>query len=214
MMDNNLGIMNPDFMVSTLDGSGESANEIDSLRAREMYKLSKTEREDVLHDLHGVSDVPCEKSHQEAMGILESCISEAVQEAGLSAEAYRQALRIDPSYISNTDFRMSFLRADGFDAKQAARRMIRFFDEKLKLFGPDLLCKNVTLSDLKEADLEILRSGQFQILSETDQAGRRILCNVRAYENINHPFNTVSRIPRLCLPCEAKLKSRECSAFF
>ena len=40
------------------------------------------------------------------------------------------------SYVTSYKFRLMFLRAELFEAKKAARRIISFLEEKLSLFGP------------------------------------------------------------------------------
>ncbi|KAL3919718.1 MAG: hypothetical protein SGILL_003614 [Bacillariaceae sp.] len=68
-----------------------------------------------------------------------------------------------------------FLRATEGDCKKAAKRLVRHFATKRRLFGDEKLVKDITLSDLDEHDMESLESGGFQVLAERDLAGRSVL---------------------------------------
>ena len=68
-----------------------------------------------------------------------------------------------------------FLRADRYDPREAAERMIRFLDLKKELFGTQKLVKEITLDDFDEDDMETLRSGYMQVPPYKDMAGRTIL---------------------------------------
>jgi hypothetical protein len=89
--------------------------------------------------------------------------------------AYRLAHSINPSYTSDAKFRLQFLRAERFHVKNAARRMVRYFREKLDLFGPEKIGKaRITLDDLSEEDKVALASGYMQWLPDRDRSGRLI----------------------------------------
>jgi hypothetical protein len=62
-----------------------------------------------------------------------------------------------------------------FNARLAAGRMVRFFEEKKKLFGPDKLTKEIKLRDLDEEDRKFLDRGFCQIAPLRDRAGRHII---------------------------------------
>ena len=67
-----------------------------------------------------------------------------------------------------------FLRADEFDSKKAAKRLVNFMEAKKKHFGEQTLTRSLYLSDLDQDDREALKSGVMQILSVRDRAGRAI----------------------------------------
>jgi hypothetical protein len=75
-------------------------------------------------------------------------------------------------YVENKAFRLMFLRAENFDSQLAAKRMLRFFEEKLELFGRAKLCKDITLRDLSIEDTQCLINGHQQILPTRDSSGR------------------------------------------
>jgi hypothetical protein len=89
--------------------------------------------------------------------------------------AYDMAIAIQEDYVRDPKLRLMFLRADRFDPELAAKRLIRFLDWKLKLFGRDKLCQwHITIEDLDDDARFILESGIFQILPSRDSRGRMI----------------------------------------
>mmetsp|Transcript_87484 Transcript_87484/g.131231 ORF Transcript_87484/g.131231 Transcript_87484/m.131231 type:complete len:468 (+) Transcript_87484:35-1438(+) len=143
----------------------------DALFAQELNKLSMKERDEVLHDVHGVSDVMDEEP-----AFVEKCFRELQVELLKikSKPAYDQALLHNEAYVKDEKFMLMFLRAEGFDPKSAAARTVSFFEAKLQLFGPELLARDVKVSDLDEDDVRCLESGYAQILPGRDRAGRAI----------------------------------------
>jgi hypothetical protein len=148
------------------------ADETDAILAKELTQLSMSEREEVLADLHGVADVVDEVPEmvEKAFAELEVEINK-IKKRG----AYEKALFLDPEYVHNRDFRIKFLRADRFDAKQAAKRMVNHFDCKLELFGYERLARDITFEDLREEDRQDLLQGGYWALKNHDRAGRRIV---------------------------------------
>ena len=65
--------------------------------------------------------------------------------------AFEQAQRMNQRYTDNPEFRLMFLRADNFEIENAALRIVRHFESKLELFGPDKLARDITLDDLTAA---------------------------------------------------------------
>ena len=89
-------------------------------------------------------------------------------------DAILEALRHSSHYVRNPSFLRMFLRADKFDSKLAAQRMINFFREKRRLFGSHTLGRDITLSDMDDDDMTMLQSGYTQILPLRDRAGRAV----------------------------------------
>ena len=146
--------------------------EVDAFLAKEMNQMSIQERDRVLYDIHGVSEVITETPD-----LIEERLFELEVELHkiFPKPAYDQAMYSDPDYVLDTKFRLMFLRADLFDAKKAAARMVRYFRDKQNLFGNELLGKEIQLKDLNEFDRESLESGCSQFLPVRDMAGRTIL---------------------------------------
>lgn len=75
--------------------------------------------------------------------------------------------------VCKNEFRLLFLRADLFNSKLAATRFVKFFALKLKLFGNDVLGRDIRLSDLGQDELDFMRSGS-RWLTHRDRAGRAV----------------------------------------
>jgi hypothetical protein len=73
---------------------------------------------------------------------------------------------------------MMFLRADRYAPKDAAERMVRFFEMKKSLFGADKLVKDITLEDLDKDDMDALKTGCVQVSPMTDMAGKPIVVSL------------------------------------
>jgi hypothetical protein len=166
-----------------------SQEEADALVAKDMNELSMAERERVLHDIHGVSDIPEEDVSKVTAKF--AALDRAIQKNITKGSAYEQALSTSEGYVKDYSSRLKFLRADCFDAEKAAKRMLAFFEQKLRIFGRDKLTKDITLQDLNEEDLKVLNNGHLQLLPQRDRAGRLICCNVRSYERFKDTINLV-----------------------
>jgi hypothetical protein len=92
--------------------------------------------------------------------------------------AYEMAKKVHPEYICGRGFRLKFLRAGLFVPKTAATRLVAFLEEKLKLFGPNPLARELLLSDLNQDDMVLLRSGFVSLLPLRDSAGRAVTVTV------------------------------------
>lgn len=85
------------------------------------------------------------------------------------------------------DFRLGFLRAERFDAKKAATRILDYFDEKRTLFGIDLLARKLLIDDLDKETIEVLESGLIQLLPGRDRAGRAVIVGTKKLaDNCSH----------------------------
>jgi hypothetical protein len=147
---------------------------VDKLVAQELTKLSLTEREKVLNDLHAIpEDVTREPPWDvQSQRLLE--LQQALDHRlpASSLVAYHKALQKDPIYVQDKPFRLMFLRTDDWDPDKAAERLAKHFQLKLDLFGEDLLCQDITQDDLDEGTIELLYSGFIQDLPLRDMAGR------------------------------------------
>jgi hypothetical protein len=153
-------------------GLPPTPEEIDALIAREMNRMSFEEREKALDDVHGIGEV-----EEEDPAIVSSCLEEF--EDHLTAikqdTAYALAEAMSRKYVSARNLRMMFLRAVRYAPKDAAERMVRFFELKKSLFGAEKLVKDITLDDLDEDDMDTLKTGCVQASPLTDMAGRPIV---------------------------------------
>lgn len=95
-------------------------------------------------------------------------------------QAYNKALKSNREYVLDKKFRLKFLRAEKFDAALAASRLLLHFEEKLELFGEDLLGREILLSDLDRDDLDTLNMGYLQVLPQPDTNNRKVLFYYKA----------------------------------
>ena len=142
--------------------------EMPACLTRELNNMPMPSREQVGHDIFGISevnDIPMDAIEQ-----MEQEIKKVKRKA-----AYELAMDLSPEYVTHPRRALSFLRAVEGDPKRGAKRLIRHFETKLELFGADKLVKDIELSDFDPYDMEALRSGGFQVLPQKDRAGRPIL---------------------------------------
>ena len=141
-----------------------------TLIARAMNSLSVGEREKGYEDLHGVADQVAETPQ-----LLEAKLKEFDQ-AMMSIEekpAYELAIARDPAFVESE--RVKFLRCENYDPLRAAKRMVKFFQSKLELWGKERLHRRILLSDLDKDDRASLNSGSAQCLPSRDSAGRAVM---------------------------------------
>jgi hypothetical protein len=147
---------------------------LDAVLANELNELSLKEREKVYYDIHGVSEGVEETPEyiRKSLQEIEVEISKIHPKAAyVSAKEQSE----NPGYVSNPKFLLKFLRADNFNCKNAAERVVGFLDEKLRLFGPARLARELHINDIDEEDRNCLESGVVQILPLRDRAGRAIV---------------------------------------
>jgi hypothetical protein len=148
----------------------EKKQSIESLLAKELNQLSLAEREKASYDLHGVADVVEERPE-----FVDKCLADLESEICRlehNKNAYEMAKKVNPEYICGRSFRLQFLRAECFLPKDAATRLVGFLEEKLLLFGPKPLARELLLSDLNQDDMVLLQSGFCSIVPLRDSAGR------------------------------------------
>ena len=101
--------------------------EVDAFLAKEMTQLSVQERDQILHDVHGVADVI-----EETPEFVEDSLTQL--DIGIAniphKPEYDRAMYLDADYVLDRKFRIMFLRSERFDASKAAARMVKYFREK------------------------------------------------------------------------------------
>ena len=97
--------------------------------------------------------------------------------------AYIKARDENPGYIQSHLFTIDFLRAERYHVPRAALRILRYLDERLKLF-PQHLTRTIYFEDLGDDVVEYMKRGALQILGEKDRYGRMVLV---AREVLNDP---------------------------
>jgi hypothetical protein len=151
------------------------------------------QRDAVLQDIHGVADII-----DETPELISSCLGRMEKEiqnlllqfhnnninnnsgSGNAATGspvpaihpYETALLQDGRRRQSTstwEFRLSFLRAEQFQPQKAAERLLRYYEEKQRLFPSVLLARAITISDLDEEAVQHLECGRMQLLPERDR---------------------------------------------
>ena len=150
----------------------------ESLISEALQQLSIEERERVTFEVHGVADETEEDPDFVATklkGLVDELSKLKNKPFLVNAKAFHMAEAQDSTYVYNERFCLDFLRADDYNTKDAANRLIKFFDFKLDMFGESKLCQHVTLNDLEQDEFDILQKGFFQRLPQRDRAGREVI---------------------------------------
>jgi hypothetical protein len=141
--------------------------------AREMNELSVQEREHVLDDIHGVA-----QAYEETPEFIAKCLEELDEHISKipkpKRRAYDRALFFKPTIQNDGNFKLMFLRADIYDPEKAAKRMVKYFEDKLQLFGEEKLAREIRLEDLTKEDMDVFSTGWCLELPHKDQVGRPI----------------------------------------
>jgi hypothetical protein len=152
-------------------------DDFDQLVAQALSKLSLSERQKALYDLHAVMNMddlrqPSPEIQRSLLQQVQRIIREELPHS--DKEIYEQALQMDSSYVHDDQFVLKFLRTDGWDPKLAAVRLVKHFKVKLELFPLDLLCRDITQDDLDPQTLAVLYNEKTLDLPLRDMAGRII----------------------------------------
>lgn len=154
--------------------STSSSAETTSMLVEEWNQLSFQERERVQEEVHGVATNMIDETPQLVQQKLME-LDEEIRKVR-RRNAYDRALFLSPTYVRNPAFRLIFLRADGFHPREAANRIVRFFEFKQELFGVGKLVKDIRLTDLEEEDRALYLQGTVRFLPKKDRTGRSVLC--------------------------------------
>ncbi len=176
---NCVGLLSSFFCPPTIETTAHLSGE--RFLQTEYDNLNPQEQERIVHDLYGL-DVSAGQMEDNDPNIIDTKLAELEIEIESikSKSAYEKAQTLCPMHLEKT--KLMFLRADLYNVKKAARRLIKHWTEKVALFGLDLPMKgNIRQSDLDEADTEMLASGGLQVLAGTDRAERTIFWGRREF---------------------------------
>jgi hypothetical protein len=194
LLDNNALpiIRSPNNAGLNRGGGGVATTDLDATLAKELNQMSVSERELVYEEVHGVDKIVDETFEMVAQS-LDALHFELVHIR--YKPAFDTACQIPNSNVNNRQFRLQFLRSTSFNAKEAAKKIVKYMEGKLELFGLKALARPLYLSDLDPDDQAALRSGAFQILSERDRTGRAVICDFQMITRrcYKHPINLVRR---------------------
>ena len=165
------------------------SREVDALLTNELSAMSLKERENILHEIHGVDDIVQENAEmvqtklRELKKRLDRYYQQQLQGSGdTSANAHAplyHALQHSPNYVKDVNFLKMFLRSVKWDVDRAMNKLQLFFVEKQRLFGQESLGRDITLEqDFSEDDMRALSTGYSQLLPGRDNAGRAIWLSI------------------------------------
>mmetsp|Transcript_63133 Transcript_63133/g.186563 ORF Transcript_63133/g.186563 Transcript_63133/m.186563 type:complete len:374 (-) Transcript_63133:611-1732(-) len=91
-------------------------------------------------------------------------------------EAYRRATRLCPEIVLSRKHRLLFLRAEYFDAKRAAARLLAYWNGRVDLFGEEYAFGPLTVdSGAFDADMKELAMGYPRLSPLKDESSRAII---------------------------------------
>jgi hypothetical protein len=134
--------------------------------------MTHAERQLVLEEIHGVASSAVPESPAFVTQKLKA-LRQLLQSIRKKS-AYERASFLCPKYVNSPEFQLMFLRAELFNVRKAAKRIIQFFEQKLQLWGDRKIARRITSADLTEDDLSAHESEAFQIIN-ADRAGRPIM---------------------------------------
>jgi hypothetical protein len=149
-------------------------NDEDGYLRREFDSLPKEERERLVKDIYGIGN----KDMDEDPTFITECLYKLDHElscVSVKKEGFEIARDEHAAYFENENFRLKFLRAEKYNPKLAAKRIVGHFEQKLNLFGPDKIGREITIDDLDSDDMDALMAGGLQLLPMKDRGGRKII---------------------------------------
>jgi hypothetical protein len=164
------------------------SKQVESLLTQELNQMSLKEREQAYEEVHCV-----DKMIDEPTEFVSERLEALERELRMIPikPAYDHAEQISKLYVTDQKLRLQFLRAEHFNARKAAHRLVSFMEGKLEFFGPEVLARSIYLSDLDEDDLESLKSGFNQLLPSRDRAGRAIIFRCEGHHTYKRLENMV-----------------------
>ena len=100
-------------------------DELDTILADEMSKMSMEEQRKATQDVYGISaHIVEDPTHVESqLAAFRDCLTKIPQTQ--DKEAYEQALYINPTYVNDRKFHLMFLRSEKFDAEKVRKERER-----------------------------------------------------------------------------------------
>ncbi|VEU40933.1 unnamed protein product [Pseudo-nitzschia multistriata] len=156
----------------------QSTEKVDAFLASELNNMSVEERNFVFEEIHGVAQHAVEELSIQKLNRSLLLLSEALYDIK-NKPAYDEAQRIaseegHSTFVNDRSYRLKFLRAECFDPRKAAERMVRNLDILYRYIGRKGLCRPICIGDLDANAVAIMESGSFQLLPFRDRSGRRI----------------------------------------
>ena len=137
----------------------------------------------------------------EAVQLVEDVIDFLTSIPPRRKSAYLLAVHQNEQYVHDFDFIMRFLRSDRYNVKDAAHRVVGFFEYKRELFGIDKLTKDIGIEDFSgpdaadpQNDCLALESGLFQLLPGNDRSGRAVIVKYHNWDFEHFPLLSKLRV--------------------
>ena len=148
-----------------------------------LLKLSFEDRNTIMEEIHGVTCLaPNETPEllQTAFRSLDDELNTIAEKKAFNLAQQQTSVVADVPYcyVNTTEFRLRFLRAELFQTKKAAERMVNYLALLYETFGLVALRRPIRFSDLTKVEHEFLRGGDYQLLPYRDRSGRRVACIV------------------------------------
>lgn len=154
--------------------------------------ISEEERREALQELYGEDDEIEETPRflRDKLELLEEELDQIHEK-----KSYELAVFANPNYVESDKFRLMFLRADRFDVRRAAKRIVAYWDRKLELFGPEKAFRPHRFDlDFECNDSFAVSRGGIRLLPHCDDAGRAIIFNCQLHDdNMNNCIDNMVR---------------------
>ena len=172
--------------------------------SKELNSLSFKDRELAFEELHGVVN-----KKQNIITEIESQperIQEALHQLQTEIDStenkpiYDYAInKLNSQYIKDTKLRIKFLRAEKYDVRRAAGRLLRWFERIYEIYNQsdDVLMRPILIRDLTPIAIDLMKEGSFVILSNSpnyigrDTSGRQVSAH---YDNIGKDYRKMDRV--------------------
>lgn len=183
-------------LLTAIENPNTTQSDFDKAFAAELNQLTFQEREKTWDEIHGVAPIQEEPQDFVRSKLME--LQQAIFDTPMDQKrSYLEAWN-DPEsrwYVTSFRFQIQFLRAERFDVRLAAKRLLLCCDKRVQFFGRQTLRRPLCLSDLSVDEQRTLKGGAFQVLSQRDRSGRLVvidtsLCGPKLYTSL---FAYVSR---------------------
>jgi hypothetical protein len=147
---------------------------VDEMLSKDLSNLSFADRNAINEEVHGVRNLAADETPQ----TLEKSLwmfQHHLEDIQIKP-AYDQAVLYQSRWVlQNPTLRLRCLRAERFNINKATRRFVNYLDLLLEYYGAEALMRPIRISDLGKEEMELLRSGEYQLLPFRDRSGRRVI---------------------------------------
>ena len=203
------------------DEAARSIHEqVSYMMASELNSLTVGQRATVLEDVHGVGDLPAEELDPSLMQSKLQQMDVALHSIP-NKPAFDEAQRLcggkPNGLVNDPSFRIRFLRAERYNAHDAAHRMVNNLAAISETFGQEGLVRPLYLSDMmldrenQGLDAFLFSGNFFQVMPFRDRLGRRIVVrsgNKILGESYNSDYKTRVRFIAFVWHVHVYLRSR------